>query len=74
MVRCLQTSIKTRFLGIFVNVKMDTAAPDERLPFADPLYIRAAVLDPAFALMWLEHDVLVDDDVKKDVSDMVKGQ
>ncbi|KAM3857068.1 bis(5'-adenosyl)-triphosphatase enpp4 [Diretmus argenteus] len=51
---------------------MDTAVPDERLPFADPLYIRAAVLDPAFVLMWLEHDVLVDDDVKKDLSDTVK--
>ena len=76
MVRCLQTSLKRRFRGILVNVKMETAAPDERqpLPFADPLYMRAAVLDPEYSMMWLEKDVLVSDDIKEEVSNMVKGQ
>ena len=76
MVRCLQTSLKKRFRGILVNVKMETAAPDEPqpLPFADPLYIRAAVLDPAYSMMWLENDVLVSHDIKEEVSDMVKGK
>ena len=75
MVRCLQTSLKARFRGIFVNVRMETAAPDERqpLPFADPLYFIAAVLDPEYAMMWLQQDVLVNNDVKREVVDMVKG-
>ncbi|KAL7373446.1 hypothetical protein ABVT39_006953 [Epinephelus coioides] len=72
MIHSLQCSLKKRFLGIFVNVKMLSAAPGEELPFADPLYIRAAVLDPAFSMMWLQHDVLVTDDIKNDISDMVK--
>ena len=74
MVHSLQCSLKKRFRGIFVNVKMASAAPGEELPFEDHLYIRAAVLDPSFSLMWLHHDVLVSDDMKNDVSDMVKGQ
>ena len=74
MVKSLQTSLKKRFRGIFVNVKMDTSERHEDLPFADPLYLRAAVLDPAFALMWLDHDVLVSDLVKRELSDTIKGQ
>lgn len=72
MIYSLQCSLKKRFRGIFVNVKMVSAAPEE-LPFADPLYIRSAVLDPAFSMMWLQHDVLVTDDIKNDIVDMVKG-
>lgn len=55
-------------------MKMLSAAPGEELPFADPLYIRAAVMDPTFSMMWLQHDVLVTDDIKNDIADMVKGQ
>ncbi|KAK9976821.1 hypothetical protein ABG768_018644 [Culter alburnus] len=51
---------------------MLSAASGEELPFADPLYIRSAVLDPAFSMMWLQHDVLVTDDIKNDIVDMVK--
>ncbi|KAK0150986.1 hypothetical protein N1851_007859 [Merluccius polli] len=73
MIHSLQCSLKKRFRGIFVNVKMSSAArAEEELPFADPLYIRAAVLDPAFSMMWLQHDVLVTDDIKNDIADMVK--
>lgn len=53
---------------------MLSAASGEELPFADPLYIRSAVLDPAFSMMWLQHDVLVTDDIKNNIVDMVKGQ
>lgn len=74
MIHSLQCSLKKRFRGIFVNVKMLSAAPGEELPFADPLYIRAAVMDPTFSMMWLQHDVLVTDDIKNDIADMVKGQ
>lgn len=74
MVKSLQASLMKRFRGIFVNVRMSAAVPgEEPLPFGDPLYIRAAVLDPAFSMMWLHHDVLVTDDLKNDVSDRVKG-
>ncbi|KAL7379703.1 hypothetical protein ABVT39_004336 [Epinephelus coioides] len=72
MIQSLQCSLKKRFRGIFVNVKMLSAAPGEELPFADPLYIIAAVLDPAFSMMWLQHDVLVTDDMKNEIADMVK--
>ncbi|XP_078021628.1 zinc finger BED domain-containing protein 4-like [Epinephelus lanceolatus] len=72
MIQSLQCSLTKRFRGIFFNVKMLSAAPGEELPFADPLYIRAAVLDPAFSMMWLQHDVLVTDDIKNDIADMVK--
>ncbi|KAJ8356673.1 hypothetical protein SKAU_G00194670 [Synaphobranchus kaupii] len=74
MVKSLQGSLKKRFRGIFVNVRMSAAAPgEESLPFADPFYIRAAVLDPACSMMWLHHDVLVNDD-PNEVAGMVKGQ
>lgn len=53
---------------------MLSAAPGEELPFADLLYIRAAVMGPTFSMMWLQHDVLVTDDIKNDIADMVKGQ
>nr|XP_055032036.1 zinc finger BED domain-containing protein 4-like [Misgurnus anguillicaudatus] len=72
MIHSLQCSLKKRFRGIFVNVKMLSAASGEELPFADPLYIRSAVLDPAFSMMWLQHDVLVTDDIKNEIVDMVK--
>ncbi|KAJ8393227.1 hypothetical protein AAFF_G00062990 [Aldrovandia affinis] len=73
IVKSLQGSLKKRFWGIFVNIRMSAAAPgEESLPFTDPLYIRAAVLDPAFSMMWLHHDVLVNDDPKNEVADMVK--
>ncbi|KAJ8398712.1 hypothetical protein AAFF_G00419090 [Aldrovandia affinis] len=41
-------------------------------PFLDTIYLKAAVLDPSFAMMWLGHDVLVDDEVKEQVVEMVK--
>lgn len=74
MIHSLQSSLKERFRGIFVNVKMLSAASGEELPFADPVYIRSAVLDPAFSMLWLQHDVLVTDDIKNNIVDMVKGQ
>ncbi|KAG8006701.1 Protein TANC2, partial [Nibea albiflora] len=74
MIHSLQSSLKKRFRGIFVNVKMLSAASGEELPFADPVYIRSAILDPAFSMMWLQHDVLVTDDVKNDIVDKVKGE
>uniref|UniRef100_A0A3Q3AAB9 HAT C-terminal dimerisation domain-containing protein n=1 Tax=Kryptolebias marmoratus TaxID=37003 RepID=A0A3Q3AAB9_KRYMA len=42
LVSSLQASLNKRFLGIFIN----------------PVYLKAAALDPAFSLLWVEHHVL----------------
>ncbi|CAL8344814.1 unnamed protein product [Merluccius merluccius] len=36
------------------------------------MYLKAAMLDPAFGSMWVTHDVLVPDDTKEEVSKMIK--
>ncbi|KAK5901471.1 hypothetical protein CgunFtcFv8_026337 [Champsocephalus gunnari] len=56
LVRSLQVSLKKRFGGIFINVKMATLTQDGT----------AAALDPAFSLMW-NHHVLVSLEVKAEV-------
>ena len=75
LVKALQMSIKRRFQGIFVNVKMDNShelAAD--LPFGDTVYVMSALLDPSFCLFWLEQDVLAPDEVKSDVKEMIIGR
>ncbi|KAI4829931.1 hypothetical protein KUCAC02_001591 [Chaenocephalus aceratus] len=57
LVRSLQVSLKKRFGGIFINVKMATLTQDGT----------AAALDPAFSLMWIDHHVLVSLEVKAEV-------
>lgn len=70
----LQTSPRRRFSGIFVNVKMADGERDgPLLPFSDPLYLKAALLDPSFGIMWLTHDVLVRKNTKEAVYAMIKG-
>lgn len=46
----------------------------QSVPFSDPLYLKAAVLDPSFGTMWLTHDVLVPENTKEAVSMMIKGK
>ncbi|RVE61120.1 hypothetical protein OJAV_G00167520 [Oryzias javanicus] len=41
-------------------------------PFSDPVYLKAAALDPSFALMWVEPHVLVSCDIKAEVAQQVK--
>uniref|UniRef100_A0AAV2LK92 Uncharacterized protein n=1 Tax=Knipowitschia caucasica TaxID=637954 RepID=A0AAV2LK92_KNICA len=41
-------------------------------PFSDPVYLKAAVLDPAFSLLWVEPHVLVNRDIKAEVAQQVK--
>lgn len=73
LVRSLQASLIKRFLGIFINVKM-ASAKDTTAPFSDPVYLKAAILDPAFSLQWVEHHVLVSPEVKEVVAQKVKGK
>lgn len=70
LVRSLQASLNKRFLGIFINVKMARTQDGITAPFSDPVYLKAAALDPAFSLMWVEHHVLV----KEEVAQRVKGK
>ncbi|CAL8242227.1 unnamed protein product [Merluccius merluccius] len=50
----------------------NSSSDSQPLPFSDPLYLKAAMLDPAFGSMWVTHDVLVPDDTKEEVSKMIK--
>lgn len=49
--RALQQSLKRRFQGVFVNVKMDHSGEAvTQLPFGNKVYMLAALLDPSFCL------------------------
>ncbi|CAB1343286.1 unnamed protein product [Coregonus sp. 'balchen'] len=41
-------------------------------PFSDTVYLKAAALDPAFCLLWIEPHVLVNRDIKAEVAQRVK--
>jgi hypothetical protein len=70
----LKQSLETRFMGVFVNVRMLTSQmPVSELSFGHVLYIIAAVLNPAFGLYWIDNDVLVDNDSKEQLQRYVKG-
>ena len=74
LIRSLQGSLQRRFRGIFVHVRMAVDQSEgATLPFSDPLYLKAALLDPSFGTMWLAHDVLAPENVKEDVSVMIKS-
>lgn len=73
-VRALQASLKKRFIGIFINVKMDDDQEGISAPFSDPVYLKAAALDHVFSLQWVEPHVMVTPDVKEEVAEKVKGK
>ncbi|XP_058502633.1 uncharacterized protein LOC131470676 [Solea solea] len=68
LVGILQASLNKRFLGIFINVKMARTQDGITAPFSDPVYLKAAALDPAFSLLWVEPHVLVNRDIKAEVA------
>ncbi|XP_060758202.1 uncharacterized protein LOC132868902 [Neoarius graeffei] len=72
LVRSLQASLNRRFLGIFINMKMARTQDGVIAPFSDPIYLKAAALDPASSLLWVEPHVLVNRDVKAEVAQQVK--
>ena len=43
-------------------------------PFQIQSYLKPAALDPAFSLMWVEHHVLVKEEVKEEVAERVKDK
>nr|XP_046149367.1 uncharacterized protein LOC123992229 [Oncorhynchus gorbuscha] len=71
LVRILQASLNKRFLGIFINVKMARTQDGIAAPFSDPVYLKAAALDPDFSLMWVEHHVLVKEEVAQRVKELI---
>lgn len=74
LVRSLQASLIKRFLVIYISVKMASAKDETPAPFSDPIYLKSAVLDPAFSLQWMEHHVLVSQEIKEVVAEKVKGK
>ncbi|KAK7896570.1 hypothetical protein WMY93_021895 [Mugilogobius chulae] len=72
LVKTLQVSLRQRFQGIFVNVKMDhTPENTEPLPFGNAVYMMSALLDPSFCFFWLEQDVHAPDEAKNQVKQMI---
>lgn len=68
LLRALLASLRKRFRGIFTNCKM--AAPlegveEDNTPFKDKVYLLAAVLDPRFALHWVDIDVVMERDQER---------
>lgn len=43
-------------------------------PFSDTVSLKAAALDPAFCLLWIEPHVMVNHDIKAEVAQRVKGK
>uniref|UniRef100_A0A3B3DBK5 BED-type domain-containing protein n=1 Tax=Oryzias melastigma TaxID=30732 RepID=A0A3B3DBK5_ORYME len=56
---------QVRFLsGLVRSLQASLPLDGIPAPFSDPVYLKAAVLDPSFALMWVEPHVLVSCDIK----------
>ncbi|KAJ4945621.1 hypothetical protein JOQ06_023302, partial [Pogonophryne albipinna] len=51
----------------------DEESDGATLPFSDPIFLKAALLDPSFGTMWLTHDVLVTENIKEAVSMMIQN-
>ncbi|CAF1422957.1 unnamed protein product [Rotaria magnacalcarata] len=51
LIQQLQESIKTRFSGIFNRLNLGELI--DNAPYADSLYLMAAVLDPSFKFYWI---------------------
>ncbi|XP_012987522.4 uncharacterized protein LOC106023872 [Esox lucius] len=78
LVRGLQASLIKIFLGIFINVKIAQSEEGITAPFSNTVYLKAAALDPAFCLLWIEPrllwiepHVLVNRDIKAEVAQRV---
>ncbi|KAL3999921.1 voltage-dependent calcium channel gamma-4 [Sarotherodon galilaeus] len=67
LLRSLQ-ALNKRVLGIFISVRMARAENGITAPFSDPVYLKAAALDPAFSLLWVEHHVLGSCDIKTELT------
>ena len=57
IVKALRASLRERFSGIFVKIKMDEDYGREDLPFNHNVYFIATMLDPQFGLNWVDLDV-----------------
>lgn len=61
VVMALTTSLRRRFYGIFVSCDMIRVPEVITNPFSDKVYLLATVLDPQFAMHFVDLDVLVED-------------
>ncbi len=77
VVRALQSSMTLRYSGLLTNLKMlHHSALDEQssLPFDDPIYLFACVLDPNWGFRWLESDHPGPEDVKTTLRSSIIGE
>lgn len=79
LIHSLHSSLERRFSGVFINVKMkEPPKPTSQSvpvsqPFSERMYLLAALLDPTFALMWVENDVLVEEEIRSALKRSLKG-
>lgn len=81
VIRALQSSMLTRFSGLLSNLKMLHSPGSDResdqstsLPFDDPIYLVACVLDPNWGFRWLESDYVGPDEVKMSLRASIIGK
>lgn len=75
MLHALRDSLMTRFLGVFVRVRMGTAVNPSKQPFHNRVYMCAALLDPNLKLNWIDMEVeVLSDNIDLDVDDMESAE
>ena len=58
----LRDSLRKRFLGIFVRMKMGYSPALEKEPFQNKVYLVACILDPNLKLAWIDEEVKIPSD------------
>ena len=51
---------------------MDAAGDAEEHPFGDMAYLVTAALDPTFAYLWVDHDMLMTEERRENVKPKIK--
>lgn len=80
LVRTLYDSLRSRFSGLFDNLRMTTqqslnmTTTQTAKPFADKIYLISAVMDPNYGYIWLEADHPGADDVKIELRTTVNSK
>jgi len=74
LVKELQKSLQLRFSGVFINIGMqEPPRVFQAAPFDDEVYLVAALLDPTFAMMWVDNDVLNENEKTAALKRSLKG-
>lgn len=85
LVRSLYDSLRSRFCGLFANLRMTTKLPQLKMtpnktvtethePFSDKIYLISAAMDPKYGYIWLEADHPGTEDVKVELRNTVNSK